>query len=61
MARAQRSHVITVAPVIGQAWRDGDALLALVVRPGDQVLTSDPDDLTSLIGARGVIARLVRV
>ena len=38
-----------------------DALLAAQVLPGDQVLTSDPDDLRHLLAARGVDAVIVRV
>lgn len=38
-----------------------DALVALAARPGDQVLTSDPQDLTALLRARGVEARVVVV
>jgi len=38
-----------------------DALLALIALPGDQLLTSDPDDLTILASARGIDVRVVRV
>ena len=38
-----------------------DALVALAALPGDQVLTSDPADLSALLDARGVTARVVRV
>ncbi|MGQ0624281.1 MAG: twitching motility protein PilT [Sporichthyaceae bacterium] len=38
-----------------------DALLALVVLPGDQVLTSDPEDLRELLDARGIAATIVAV
>lgn len=38
-----------------------DALLAEQVLPGDQVLTSDPDDLRHLLSVRGVNAVIVRV
>ena len=38
-----------------------DALLALAVRPGDQVITSDSDDLRRLLLAAGVRARVVPV
>lgn len=38
-----------------------DAHVALLVRNGDTVLTSDPDDLSRLLGARGVRALIRRV
>ena len=38
-----------------------DALVALLARPGDQVLSSDPDDLTRLLDAQQVGARCVQV
>lgn len=38
-----------------------DALVALLVTPGDRVLTSDPDDLHTLVRARGIVADVVRV
>jgi hypothetical protein len=38
-----------------------DALVALATRPGDQVLTSDPDDLSALLDARKVKATVVRL
>jgi hypothetical protein len=99
LGRRAGSDLVTVAPVIGQAWRDGarqaslaralpmidvldvdrpsaqaagevlrdsggsdvvDALVALATRPGDQVLTSDPDDLRMLLGVRNVKATIVR-
>ena len=31
-----------------------DALLVLLAVPGDQLLTGDPDDLTALVGERGI-------
>jgi hypothetical protein len=37
------------------------ALLADATLPGDQVLTSDPDDLARLLAARAVGALVVRV
>ena len=100
LARRLDAELITVAPVIGQVWRNGaqqarlarampmivvltvtlddaraagellraagtsdvvDALIALRARPGDQVLTSDPDDLRGLLAARGVPALVVHV
>lgn len=100
LGRRQGATLVTTAPVVGQAWRDGarqvrlarllpmvetlavdleaaraagellassgtadvvDALLARLARPGDQVLTSDPADLTGLLDARGVAAPVVRV
>jgi hypothetical protein len=38
-----------------------DAMLALVALPGDQVLTSDPDDLRTLTGHRGLPVTVVPV
>lgn len=38
-----------------------DALLAQLALPGDQVLTSDPGDLTNLLDARNVSATIVTV
>jgi hypothetical protein len=100
VAQAATSGLVTVAPVVGQAWRNGarqawlarmlhgidvrgvteadarrggellpaagtgdivDALLALTVVPGDQVLTSNPDDLAVLLDARCIEARVVRL
>ena len=48
LARAGRSDVV-------------DALVAMLALPGDQVLTSDPDDLSDLIDARGLEIRVVAV
>lgn len=100
LGRRAGADLVTVAPVVGQAWRDGarqarlarallmvdvldvdlasaqaagevlresggsdvvDALVALAARPGDQVLTSDPEDVAELLGARRVKATVVRV
>ena len=38
-----------------------DAHVALLVTPGDLVLTSDPGDIRTLLQARGVAARVQRV
>lgn len=38
-----------------------DASVALLARPGDQILTSDPDDLDVLVTARPVAVAVVRV
>jgi len=38
-----------------------DALLAMVAVPGDQVLTSDPDDLRMLLAHRDIPVTVVRV
>jgi hypothetical protein len=38
-----------------------DASIALLVRPGDIVLTSDPDDVRRLLSAAGVEANIVIV
>jgi len=100
LGRRAGAELITVSPVVGQAWRDGarqarlaralpmievlsvdlgaaqaagellrdsggsnvvDALVALVTRPGDQVLTSDPADITDLLDSRRLQATVVRV
>lgn len=100
LGRRSAADLVTTAPAVGQAWRDGarqarlaralamidvrpvllddaqdagvllgragcsdvvDALLALLALPGDQVLTSDPEDLSRLLGAREVEVRVVRV
>jgi predicted nucleic acid-binding protein len=100
LGRRGGAELVTVAPVVGQVWRDGsrqvhlsralpmidvlpvdlgsaqsagelmgetggsdvvDALVAMVVRPGDQVLTSDSRDLTLLLDARQVPAVVVQV
>jgi len=93
LGRRAGANLVTVAPVVAQAWRGGarqarlarwlpmievratdlaqakaagellaasstgdavDALVALVAVPGDQVLTSDPDDLKALVAERDV-------
>jgi hypothetical protein len=38
-----------------------DGHVALLVREGDRVLTSDPKDIDALLSAREVSARIVRV
>lgn len=38
-----------------------DALVALAAMPGDQLLTSEPDDLTLLTGQRGLPVTVVTV
>jgi len=38
-----------------------DALLVLLAVPGDRSLTNDPDDLTALIGERGIPITVVRI
>jgi hypothetical protein len=100
LGRRAGADLVTVAPVVGQAWRDGarqarlaralpmidvldvdrasaqaagevlrdsggsdvvDALVALATRPGDQVLTSDPGDIATLLDTRKVNATIVRL
>lgn len=38
-----------------------DSLIALLARPADQILTSDPDDLRALLDARGIRATVIAV
>lgn len=100
LGRRAGADLVTVAPVVGQAWRDGarqarlaralamidvrvvdlddakragvvrgraggadvvDALAVLLALPGDQVLTSDPEDLSRLASANDVDVRVVAV
>ena len=100
LGRRAGAELITAAPVLAQAWRDGarqavlakslpmidirptsvddakragtllakagssdvvDAFVALLVAPHDQVLTSDADDIRTLLNARPITATIVRV
>lgn len=100
LGRRAGADLVTVAPVVGQAWRDGvrqarlaralamidvrpvglddakragvllgradsadvvDALVVLLALPGDQVLTSDPGDLSRLAAAEEADVRIVAV
>ena len=100
LGRRADAELITTAPVVAQAWRNGarqaqlaralpmidvrpvgidgaraagellatsrssdvvDALLAQLAAPGDQILTSDPDDLAALLAARSVVAAIITV
>jgi hypothetical protein len=100
LCRRAGGSLVTVVPVVGQAWRGGarqgrlaralamidvrptnlqdaqsagallaesgghdvvDALLVDCVLPGDQLLTSDPDDLSLLVAARRTPALVVRI
>lgn len=100
LGRRAAAQLLTTAPAVGQAWRDGtrqarlaralamidvrptsladakeagellgragdsdivDALVTLLALPGDQLLTSDPEDLGRLLAARQVDARVVAV
>jgi hypothetical protein len=47
--------------LLGQTGRADpiDATVALLADPGDRILTSDPDDLTALVGAAGCRALVV--
>jgi predicted nucleic acid-binding protein len=38
-----------------------DAHVAMLIEPGDRVLTADPQDIGRLIAARGVSARMIGV
>lgn len=100
LGRRAGATLVTVAPVVAQAWRGGarqarlarllgmvevrstaladaraagellavtgtsdvvDALAALAAMPGDQLLTSDPEDLAVLTEQRGLPLTVVRV
>jgi hypothetical protein len=100
LGRRANADLVTSAPVVGQAWRDGsrqarlaralamidvrdvgledgksagtllattgtadvvDALLAQLAQPGDQILTSDPDDLRALASTVASDIRVVTV
>jgi hypothetical protein len=100
LGRRAAADLVTTAPVVGQAWRDGarqarlaralamidvrvvdldeakragellgradgadvvDALAVLLALPGDQVLTSDPEDLSRLASASDVDVGVVVV
>jgi hypothetical protein len=100
LGRRSAASLVTSAPVVGQAWRDGaresrlaralkmldvravglddakdagallgrcrssdvvDALVTLLARPGDQILTGDVDDLRPLVQQRDVAATIVKV
>lgn len=100
LGRRADAELVTTAPVIAQAWRNGarqaqlaralpmidvrpvgideakaagellassqssdavDALLAQLALPGDQILTSDPEDLAALLAARSTSATIITV
>lgn len=100
LGRRAGAEMVTTAPVIAQAWRNGarqaqlaralpmidaqpvgiaeakaagellaasntsdvvDSMLAQLALPGDQILTSDPGDLATLLTARGITATVVAV
>jgi hypothetical protein len=72
LSRALRSVLVTpidegmgrrAGELCGAAGTDDpiDAVVALMARTGDRILTSDPDDITHLLGVRGVHARVVAV
>lgn len=100
LGRRAGASLVTMAPVVAQAWRGSarqarlarhirmldvrstglvearaagelvaragtsdvvHALLALAAAPGDQVLTSDPDDLAHLFGHRDIPVTVVAV
>lgn len=100
LGRRAGASLVTVAPVVAQAWRGGtrqarlarslsmidvrgtgiaearaagellaasgtsdavDALIAMAALPGDQLLTSDPDDLHVLASHRAIPVTVVRV
>lgn len=100
LGRRAGGALVTSAPVVGQAWRDGsrqarlsrllkmvdvrvtgvadaraagallaqartadvvDALLALVALPGDQILTSDPEDIRHLVDQRALPVTVVPI
>ncbi len=100
LGRRAGASLVTVAPVVAQAWRGGarqarlarllsmidvrgtglrearaagellaisgtsdavDALIAMVALPGDQLLTSDPTDIRTLVMHRAGPVTVVRV
>ena len=100
LGRRAGASLVTVAPVVAQAWRGGsrqarlarwlpmidirvtglveanaagelmadssssysvDALVALAALPGDQLFTSDPDDLRKLVAERAIPVNVVTV
>ena len=100
LGRRAGAELVTTAPVVAQAWRDGarqvslagalpmidvrsvglddcrqagqrlaaarqsdaiDALVALLAQPSDQILTSDPTDMKSLLAAAAINATVVTV
>lgn len=100
LGRRAGAELVSTAPVMAQAWRNGarqaqlaralpmidirpvgiddaktagellastntsdvvDAFLAQLALPGDQILTSDPSDLASLLAARSINAIIVTV
>ena len=100
LGRRAGAELLSTAPVLAQAWRNGarqaqlartlpmidvrpvgideakaagellasantsdvvDAFIAQLALPGDQLLTSDPGDLTSLLSARNINATIVTV
>jgi hypothetical protein len=100
LGRRAGAGLVTVAPAVAQAWRNGtrqvrlarslpmidvrvtglpdakaagellagsgkcdavDALVAMTAVPGDQLLTSDPDDLRTLVAERAIPVTVVTV
>ncbi|MGH3942673.1 MAG: hypothetical protein ACRDTG_29435 [Pseudonocardiaceae bacterium] len=100
LGRRAGASLVTVAPVVAQAWRGGarqarlaqllpmvevrgtglrearaagellaasgmtdavDALIAMVALPGDQLLTSDPTDIETLVMHRAIAVTVVRL
>lgn len=100
LGRRAGAELLSTAPVLAQAWRNGarqaqlartlsmidvrpvgideakaagellasastsdvvDAFIAQLALPGDQLLTSDPGDLKSLLSARNINATIVTV
>jgi hypothetical protein len=62
-----RPSTLTSAVARGRSWARSrstdviDAALALLAQDGDEILTSDPDDLRVLVAASGVHADVVEV
>jgi hypothetical protein len=100
LGRRAGANLVTVAPVVAQAWRGGprqallarwlpmidtrviglaeakvagelmgdtgtsdavDALISVAAMPGDQLFTSDLDDLKALVAERAIPVTVVRV
>ena len=63
VATEKGQEVRTNAMVLAQVWRDGrgrQATVAMLAQPGDNIYTSDPNDLRRLCEAAGIEASVIR-